>query len=90
MEEGQVSQQTDRSKAAYAKLAEVVQELSDIAEQEDGADHSVPTAWVLVVGYEGFDEDLQSVGGSVGVYPKDGCQPSWKTEGIIRRTLKAI
>lgn len=81
---------SERQKEAYRKLAEVVQEFSDLDEQEDGADHSMPTAWVLVVGYEGMDEEMAMVGGSVGMYPKDGCMASWKTEGILGRAIKAL
>lgn len=75
----------ERRKAAYEKLAEVVQELSDLDETEPGCPPSMPTAWVLIVGYEAFSEELAGMSGSTGIYPKGGCQPQWKTAGIIHQ-----
>ncbi|AMS02637.1 hypothetical protein BJD55_gp129 [Gordonia phage Yvonnetastic] len=77
-----------RRVAAYAKLEQVVQELSDISDEEaDGElEPNVPTAWALVIGFDYVSDDGGS-GGYTGIYPRDGQQAGWKTTGILSQAL---
>lgn len=81
----------ERRAAAYAKLAEVVEELSalDDLEAED-IPHNVATHWVLAVGYECLAEGGSGTEGMVGVYPKDQCAPGWKSEGLLRQAARMV
>lgn len=75
---------TERRKAAYAKLAEVVSELIDIAnhEEDDDGMPMVPVDYVLVIGCQWITGDGDRRGG-VGCYPKDGSQPPYITAGLL-------
>ncbi len=81
----------ERRAAAYAKLEEVVNELSAVIEEEEyEAEHAIPTAWVLVVGYDSIDTEDNSDSGQIGLYPRNGSQAAWKTGGIMRQALSRI
>lgn len=73
-------------KDLYNKLQDVVEEFSqsDLVEGRN----DLPTAWVLVVGYDYYDTDTDGMGGCLGIYPKDGCQANWKTQGILHSALQ--
>ncbi|SHX92338.1 Uncharacterised protein [Mycobacteroides abscessus subsp. bolletii] len=75
---------TDRRKAAYAKLAEVVSELIDIANHDEDDDGMpiVPVDYVLLIGGQWITSDGDRRGG-VACYPKDGSQPRYITAGLL-------
>lgn len=80
----------ERRKAAYTKLGEVVQELSELDDLDPNTQDNtanIPTAWALVVGFDLFDETMNPAGGLTALYPKDGVQPHWKTVGLIATIL---
>lgn len=82
----------ERESEAYAKLEEVVQELTAIRDERDPLDASeemeVPTCWVLCVGYESIPQSHRSgMDGSTTIFPRDGRQPGWKTSGLLGECL---
>lgn len=80
----------ERRAAAYRKLEEVAIELSAISDSEDPSlEHNVPTAWALVIGCDYIDSDGDS-GGFTALYPRDGSQARWKTNGILRQAISRI
>ncbi len=81
----------ERKAAAYAKLEEVVNELSAlIDEEEEATEHSIPTAWVLCVGYDTIDSEDGGDAGQVVLFPRNGSQAAWKTGGVLRQVLSRI
>ena len=75
----------DRKKAAYAKLAEVVDELVDCLDTEDGdggEGRYLGTAYALVIGGKRYDDEGRSEG-AVYVCPAHGKQANWETAGLL-------
>ncbi|QOC56238.1 hypothetical protein SEA_SIENNA_93 [Gordonia phage Sienna] len=79
----------DRKFKANEKLAEVVNELTALRDEEHpedlGEEPEIATCWVLCVGYEDM-----SGGGSVTIFPKDERQAGWKTSGILGECLNGM
>ncbi|WNT45147.1 hypothetical protein SEA_OLGASCLOVER_73 [Gordonia phage OlgasClover] len=86
----------DRKREAHARLAELVEELTDIYYQEHleeevfRSEH--PVCWVLVVGYDSFPEDPEVMGsdGPIIMFPKDDRQPGWKLSGMLGDALNSL
>lgn len=79
-----------RRAAAYAKLEEVVNELSFCSDVDDpDSPANIPTAWVLCVGFDCLDE-CGGDSGMTAAYPRDGAQASWKTLGILNTIIHRI
>lgn len=77
---------SDARKALYQKLSDLVDEFSKLDVTEDDDPQLLPTGWALLIGYEGIADDHLDRS-TVGVYPKDGSQPAWKTAGILHQGI---
>ncbi|WNM72455.1 hypothetical protein SEA_MOSSY_76 [Gordonia phage Mossy] len=86
----------DRKREAHARLAELVEELTDIHYQEhleeDVPRSEHPVCWALVVGYDSFPGDPEVMGsdGPIIIFPKDDQQPGWKLSGILTEALNGL
>lgn len=86
----------DRKKEAHAKLAELVDELTDIHNEEHAGEDVYPSehpvSWVLVVGYDSFPDDPDVIGsdGPIVIFPKDDRQPGWKLSGMLGEALNGL
>lgn len=82
----------DRKKAAYDKLAEVVDELVDCLDTEDGdggEGRYLGTAYALVIGGKRYDDEGLSEG-CVYVCPANGKQANWETSGLLSEALSSV
>ena len=66
---------------AYRKLDEAIAALAQWYVDEDG-ENWIPTDAVLVIGSQQYDEDGDRVG-SIRVFPRNGCQPTYITAGLL-------
>ena len=79
--------ETPELKAAYEELDLVVRKLVALAWPPEEDDHpSTVTDWVVVVGQQFYDDDGDRVG-AVGLFPREGSQPSYITEGLLSSAL---
>ena len=79
------------TKAAYAQLNQAIEELlasDDVLDDDDGMPEMV-TDSVLLVGLQFVDHDGDRCGRVI-LYPRDGSQPHYITEGLLHAALSVI
>jgi hypothetical protein len=79
-------------RAAYAQLDAAVNELHRLIERDNAEPDdapSVPTDYVLLVGWMLYDEDNDRVGG-VNCFPKQGSQPDYITTGLVTTAQQTL
>lgn len=71
---------SDQWKTAYRELENIVCRLMQLMEQDDDQP-SMPTDYVLLVGSMFIHEGDRC--GAVSIFPKDGSQPAYITNGLV-------
>lgn len=89
MSETEESSFREQRMEILGELNYIVERLARIDSEENGQDF-FPSAHVLLVGYECIDPDDDGMIGSVALFPKDGSQATWKTQGLMSRALALL